>query len=85
MALNGEEIDEDKVKEIVQKERFDRNQRAMDEHLESLIDSSGRDQWREHRDRAESLQEKINEAIEKAKLYSGVPEIDAIRRILESK
>ena len=84
-ASKGLPYDEEEVARVVKERRYLKSQRENQELLEHMLDGFERDNWRKHRDRAEALQDRINEAIEKAKLYSGVPEIDAIRRILESK
>jgi hypothetical protein len=60
-AKEGLPYDEEEVAKVVQERRYLKNQRENEERLEELIDASGRDNWRDHRDRADNLQQIVND------------------------
>ena len=84
-CLDGEPFDENAVRVNVQARRESIAIVETKQQLEMLIDSRGRGDWEKYKKEADSLQLIIDEAIDEAKVHIGIPEIDAIRKILERK
>ena len=82
-AKQGLPYDENAVREKVQAARRVKAIREMEEHCKIVSDSMNRDNWRKYRDKMESLQEIINEALTEAEQWKGLPGFDAIIEILE--
>lgn len=84
-CLDGEPFDENAVRVNVQARREVLAIAETKQQLEIMIDSSGRNNWEKYKKEAERLQQIIDEATSASKFYSGVPEMDYIRKILERK
>ena len=59
-VLAGEPVDMESIKKSVQESRRIRRETEFEEQMEQLSDSMGRQNWRQHRDRADKLQKSVN-------------------------